>query len=252
MTTYVLVGGAWLGAWAWKDVARRLRALGHDVYPLSLTGLGERAHLASPAVDLDTHIADIVQLLESEDLRDVVLVAHSYGTMPVTGAADRAPGRIARLVYLDTGPVSDGVALADLDPPEVQRLVDQQIQQEGDGWRWPLPSWEVLEHTLAASLAGLSDEQRAYLRVHATPHPYGAFRQPLRLTRPDAAPLPKLAILCSFTEEQIREMIASGHPFGQAMAGPEWQFVELLTGHWPMFSEPERLASILHEAGTAR
>ena len=98
MATYVLVGGAWLGAWAWQDVTRRLRGQGHDVYPLSLTGLGDRIHLASPSVDLETHIADIVNTLESEDLHDVVLVAHSYSSVPVTGAADRAAERIAQLV----------------------------------------------------------------------------------------------------------------------------------------------------------
>src|SRR5215211_3562304 len=106
MTTYVLVGGAWLGGWCWQPVARRLHN-GHDAYPVTLTGLGERVHLASAEVDLDTHITDVVNLIEFEDLRDVVLLGHSYAGIVVTGAADRVPERIAQLVYLDTGALPD-------------------------------------------------------------------------------------------------------------------------------------------------
>src|SRR5215212_6364771 len=120
MTTYVLVAGAWLGAWAWQDVARRLRARGHEVYPLSLTGLGDRVHLASPEVNLETHIADIVNTLESEDLHDVVLLAHSYAGVPVTGAADRAAERIARLAYLDSAPTPNGLTFIETYPPEAR------------------------------------------------------------------------------------------------------------------------------------
>jgi len=101
MTTYVLVGGTWLGGWCWQHIARRLRDNGHETYPVTLTGLGERAHLASPQVDLDTHITDVVNLIEFEDLHEVVLLGHSYAGVVVTGAADRIPERISRLVYLD-------------------------------------------------------------------------------------------------------------------------------------------------------
>src|SRR3712207_6502509 len=89
MTAYVLVGGGWLGGWCWQKVARRLRDEGHDAYPATLTGLGERVHLASPQVDLETHIADVVNLIEFEDLHDVVLLGHSYAGLVVTGAADQ-------------------------------------------------------------------------------------------------------------------------------------------------------------------
>ena len=252
MATYVLVGGAWLGAWAWRDVTQRLRANGHEVYPLSLTGLGDRLHLASPAVDLETHIADIVYTLASEDLHDVVLVAHSYSSVPVTGAADRAHDRIASLVFVDTAPIPDGMAFIEIYPPDARQTVERQVAEQGDGWRWLLPSWDSLEHTFGASLAGISDAQRRRFRASAAPQPFGSFTQPLRLTRPDAAPLPKLAVLCEFTEAQMREMIAAGHPYALAMSGPEWRFVELPTSHWPMFSEPERLAAILHQAAAQR
>ena len=103
MTTYVLVGGAWLGGWAWQPVTRQLRQHGHDVHPVTLTGLGERSHLATPEVDLDTYLADVVDLIEAEDLHEVVLVGHSYAGLVVTGVADRIPERIALLAYLDAG-----------------------------------------------------------------------------------------------------------------------------------------------------
>jgi pimeloyl-ACP methyl ester carboxylesterase len=251
MTTYVLVGGAWLGAWAWQDVARRLWAHGHEVYPLSLTGLGNRVHLASPSVNLETHIADIVNTLESEDLHDVVLVAHSYSGAPVTGAADRAASRIAQLVFVDSAPLLDGMAFIEVYGPEGRPIVERAVAEQGDGWRWPLPSWDVLENTFGASLAGVTEEQRRRFRAFASPQPFGSFTQPLRLTQPDATPLPKLAVLCEFSEAQLREMIAAGHPYALCMSGPEWRFVELPTSHWPMFSEPDRLTDILDKAGHA-
>jgi pimeloyl-ACP methyl ester carboxylesterase len=244
---YVLVGGAWIGAWAWRDVARRLRAQNHEVYPLSLTGLGDRSHLASPEIDLETHIADIVTLLESEDLRDVILVAHSYSTMPVTGAADRIADRVKQLVYVDCSPIPDGMAFIDVYAPAEREMVERQVKEQGDGWRWPLPTWEELEAVLQASLAGVDEAQRAEFRARASDHPIGTFTQPLHLTR-SGEPLPKLGVLCSFSESQLQEMIAAGHPWTRQMSGPEWTYADLLTSHWPMFSRPADLAAILDEA----
>lgn len=100
MSVYVLVGGGWLGGWCWQRVACRLREEGHDAHPATLTGLGERVHLASPEVDLDTHITDVINLIEFEDLHNVVLLGHSYAGLVVTGVADRVPDRISKLVYL--------------------------------------------------------------------------------------------------------------------------------------------------------
>src|SRR3712207_1892066 len=124
MTTYVLVGGGWLGGWCWQKVARRLREEGHDVYPATLTGLGERVHLASPQVDLDTHITDVVNLIEFEDRHEVVLLGHSYASLVVTGVADKIPGRISELVYLDTAPLSDGACLIEKFPPELRKRTE--------------------------------------------------------------------------------------------------------------------------------
>src|SRR5215218_11345208 len=137
MATYVLVGGAWLGGWCWQPIARHLRDQGHNSYPLTLTGLGERAHLASPEVDLETHITDVVNLIEFEDLHDVVLVGHSYAGIVVTGVADRIPERISLLAYLDSGPSPDGVSFLDLQPPAARELLERLIEQEGEGWRLP-------------------------------------------------------------------------------------------------------------------
>ena len=117
MTTDVLVSGAWLGGWCWQRIARNLRVRGHVVYPVTLTGLGERVHLARPDVGLDTHISDVVNVLDYEDLTGVVLVGHSYAGAVITGVADRRPERLAQLIYLDTGPLSDGQALLDFYPP---------------------------------------------------------------------------------------------------------------------------------------
>src|SRR3954464_14085130 len=103
MTTYVLVPGMWIGAWAWRSVTERLRAGGHDVYPMTLTGVADRRHLGG--ADLDVHTTDITALIEVEDLTEVVLVGHSYGGYPVTAAADRIPGRIRHVVYVDSGPM---------------------------------------------------------------------------------------------------------------------------------------------------
>src|SRR5690349_14997844 len=109
MATFVLVPGFWLGGWVWERVAGELRAAGHEAYPVTLTGLGDRAHEATPRVDMDTHAADVAELLTGAGLEEVVLVGHSGGGMAVQLVADRAPGRIARAVYVDSGPLPDGM-----------------------------------------------------------------------------------------------------------------------------------------------
>ena len=167
MTTHVLVGGAWLGGWCWQPVTAQLRAQGHDVYPVTLTGLGERSHLASREVDLDTYIADVVNVIEVEDLQDVVLVGHSYAGLVVTAVADRIPERISLLTYLDSGPVPDATAYLDLQPPAASQLIERLVEEAGNGWQVPMPSWEELEGVLGASLAGLGPDERSQLRGRA-------------------------------------------------------------------------------------
>ena len=131
MATFVLVPGAWLGGWAWDDVADRLRSSGHEVRALTLTGLGDRATLASSEVDLERHVDDIVTAIEEADLRDVMLVGHSYGGIPVTGAVDRIPERIATVVYVDSGPALDGTAYIEMLPPPVREATERHVAEEG-------------------------------------------------------------------------------------------------------------------------
>jgi pimeloyl-ACP methyl ester carboxylesterase len=245
MTTYVLAGGAWLGGWAWQPVARRLRSQGHDVHPVTFTGLGDRSHLARPEVDLDTYLTDVVNLIEVEDLTDVVLVGHSYAGIVVTGVADRVPERISLLAYLDAGPSPDGAAFLDHQPPAVRELLERRVEEAGEGWRLPMPAWEELEGVMGASLEGLGPDERARMRAHAAAQPFRTWTQPLSLGNPARGRLPKLMITCSIPLAQVREMIAAGHPWFAELAGPEWSFLELPTGHWPMFSVPEPLASLL-------
>ena len=245
MAVFVLVGGAWLGGWCWQPVARRLREAGHETYPVTLTGLGERSHLSNPEVNLDTHITDVVNLIEFEDLRDVVLLGHSYAGIVVTGAADRVPERIAQLVYLDSGPVPDGVSFLDTQPPEIREHTERQVAEHGNGWLIPVPSWEELENVNGASLEGLGDWERRLMRSRAVAQPFGTYTQPLRLQkRADGAPTTTL-IANSFPLAKVREMIASGHPWFRDLGGPEWRLLELPTGHWPMFSRPDDLAEVL-------
>ncbi|GAA4454626.1 alpha/beta fold hydrolase [Phytohabitans houttuyneae] len=239
MTTFVLVPGFWIGGWAWDEVAASLRAAGHRVHPVTLTGVAENAHLATPETNLDTHTDDVVRLIEEEDLRDVVLVGHSGGGMPVTQAADRIPQRIKRVVYVDSGPLPDGVSQFDTNPPEEQERLRAQI---GDGHLLPVRDWDAQADP--ALLAGLDEATLATLRERSTPHPLGAATQPVRRTA-GGDDLPVALVACLFPVEQVEAMVAEGHPFFAAFRGGEIR--GLPTGHWPMFSEPKRLAEILDE-----
>ncbi|GIE91934.1 alpha/beta fold hydrolase [Actinoplanes regularis] len=239
MTTFVLVPGFFLGGWAWRPVTDTLRAHGHDVYPLTLTGLAERSHLASPAVDLAMHTDDVVNLLRWEDLHDVVLVGHSYGGLVTTNAADRIPERIARLVYVDTGPLPDGAAQADFAGPEQAARDRVVVDEQGDGWLLPPPPWA----DLAAGVEGVDGATLRRLAEHCTPQPYATATAPMRLTGAWEK-LPRSSISCSFSVAQI-EALAASAPLFRHMAGDNWRHTELPTWHWPMFSRPAELASLL-------
>ena len=183
----MLVPGACLGGWAWQDVATRLRALGHDVYPVTLTGLGERVHLASRSVDLETHIADVVNLLDYEDLGDAVLLGHSYAGVVVTAVADRRPERLQAVVYLDTGPLADGMAIVDVQTPEQRERQRREAEQGGEGWLWPAPDRETLVTGAYGSASGLEPADFELIAARATPQPYATFTTPLRLSGAAAA-----------------------------------------------------------------
>jgi len=241
MAPFVLVPGAWLGGWAWRDVAARLRDRGHDVYPITLTGLGERVHLARPEVDLETHIADVVNTVQWNDLEDVILAGHSYAGTVITGVAERIPDRIQHLVYVDSAPLADGMAMVDLYPPDALTTLRQSVDQAGDGWRWPFPGFEELAKN--ASLAGLGEPARALIAAKAVAHPWATYTQPLRLQHADTETTPYQQVLIAC--DDMRGLIAAGVPQIAAMTAPPWHYLELETGHWPMFSAPAELTAML-------
>ena len=242
MTTFVLIGGFWIGAWAWREVAARLTAAGHLVFPLSLTGLGERKAQAAPGVGLETHVADVVHFIISGDLHDVVLVGHSGAGAIITIVADRIPERLAGLVYVDSGPVPDGACIADFSGPTGRADTIRKAAYQGDGWRIALPPWSELGEPM---LAGLDTAKREFFRANAADQPLRVAIDPVRLRGKQRGAIPCRAILCTIPAVAVRGMIASGNPWFAPMAGPEWTLSELPTGHWPMLSEPGRLAGML-------
>jgi len=235
MTTYVLVSGLWLGGWAWHDVTAALRGAGHEVFPLTLTGVADRSHLLGPGVDLDTHTEDIVRLVETEDLRDVVLVGHSYGGMPVSAAALRLRERIARVIYVDSGPLPVGTT---------QLSMSGEPAGEDEGDALPPREWDAGADPVL--LAGLDQAALERLRTRATPHPRASVIQPLG-ARATSVDLPTTLVACAFAVEQVEEMMAADHPFFSGLT--EAEVVPLPTGHWPMLSEPPALAGILEQRG---
>ncbi len=244
MTTFVLVPGFWLGAWAWRAVTDDLRGRGHEVYPMSLTGLGERVHLARPETDIEVHVADVMNLLRYEDLRDVILVGHSYAGLVVTAAADRAPERIGQLAFVDSGPLPDGFCQNDFNTPEGREENAKEVAEYGDGWRLPPPPWAVL----AESVPEVDEATVARLTERAVPQPWASAISPVRLTGAWET-IPRLGILSSFTVENARGMAVS-QPMFQHMVGEMWRYEELPTWHWPMFSRPAALAGLLHRAAS--
>ena len=232
MATFLIAHGAWSAAWAWKKMRPVLAARGHDVYIPTYTGLGERAHLASRQVGLETHIADVLGTLEYEDLWDVVLVGHSYGGMVATGVADRAGARVRRLVYLDAFVPRDGQSLLDLLPLDVAARMREAARTTGEGWR--VPPNPVPPDTSEADLA--------WLMPRRVMHPLRAFEERIHLTGPEGA-VPRVYIYCT--------RIAPGDVFGpfaeRARREPGWQYLELEASHSPNVTMPVALAAVLEK-----
>ncbi|MFE2109787.1 alpha/beta fold hydrolase [Kitasatospora sp. NPDC059463] len=225
MTDFVLVAGAWLGAWAWDEVVPGLRAAGHGVHPLTLTGLAERR--GEPAGQ-QTHVQDVVDLVTARDLREVVLVGHSYSGIPVGQAAERIGDRLARLVLVDGNVPVDGQAFVDAGPWGV--AVAEAIGAN-DGF-WPPPA--------AADFAGqgLTGEQIARLVAGSTPHPGDTLTQPAALAGRLAA-LPATYLTCLLDSPEPPPAVAA------LVRDAGWHHATLDTGHWPMFSRPADLAEAL-------
>ena len=175
--------GGWGGGWEWTAVARALRERGHEVYTPTLTGMGERAHLGGPEVGLATHVEDVVAVLEQEDLNEVLLCAHSYGGMPVTGAADRVSARIRLIVYVDALVPSDGQSAFDLLPDAFVEFARAAAAEHGHGWRVPIPAELLPPEGLIAD-----DERTRYVN-RLRDQPLGSFSEPINLSaRPTGFP----------------------------------------------------------------
>ena len=172
-TTYVLVHGAWHGSWCWKSVRAALQSAGHNVFTPTLTGLGERSHLNSAAINLSMHIADIVNLIRWEELSDVVLCGHSYAGCVIAGVADQIPDRIRALVFLDAFVLENGESLMDILPPEVPQAVREFARTTGEGWKLnPIP----------AELFGVRDpHDAAWVDAQCTPQAIATFEERIKL-----------------------------------------------------------------------
>jgi pimeloyl-ACP methyl ester carboxylesterase len=246
----VLVPGACLGGWAWQQVAGLLRERGHPVYPVTLTGLGERVHLASTDTDLNTHVSDVVNLLDFEGLQEAVVVGHSYAGVVVTAVADRRPERLNAVVYLDTGPLPDGTAIVDVQSPDQREQQQRQVKENGHGWLWPVPDRATLESGMFGSTSGLGDRHFSLLEQRATAQPYATFTTPLTLGGGPSPGVRRVAIFGSAGGTDLttlRRLIADGDPRAMTFAAEDWELHELPTGHWAMFSMPGPLAELLHQ-----
>jgi pimeloyl-ACP methyl ester carboxylesterase len=230
MAIFLFVPGAWLGGWCWRDVAARLRAGGHTVVPATLTGLGERAHLLSPEIGLQTHVADIVGLLRYRDLNEVMLVGHSYGGTVITAVAEQAADRIRRLVYLDASVPRDGESNNDVVGPEMAAQLRSWAAAGGEGWRVP-PASYVTER--------LPSGARPWVEERLTPHPLRTFEEPVQLRSSAAAALPRAFIRT--TRSALYDRLLEG----ARAAG--WYCRELQGGHYAMLTEPQAVAAALTE-----
>ncbi|MCZ7646047.1 MAG: alpha/beta fold hydrolase [Planctomycetota bacterium] len=227
MRNFVLVPGAWHGGWCWRRLVPLLREAGHAAHPITLTGLGERAHLATPETGLEVHVRDVLGVLECEDLREVILVGHSYAGCVAAGVAARAPERLARLAILDGFLPADGQSLGDLKGAAWVERIAERAHRAGCAWLVPPPDNDTF---------GVTDPADAdWLRRKLTPHPLRAFLEPVRIARPLAREgFGKTYIQCRLPGERAWET-----------PDPAFERVELEAGHDAMLSAPRALADLL-------
>lgn len=228
MADIVLVHGAWHGSWCWRRVLPLLWLAGHRVVPVTLSGLGERAHELSPDITLDTHVADVVTAMRAEECSDAVLVGHSYGGMVVTGAADRLGTEVGRLVYVDGVVPVPGEAWSTRNPASVQ--AERRAAIERHGFLPPPPP----------SAFGLTGADAAWVERRQTPQPGGVYDAPLPFDADRWASLPRTFVDCTTpalaTIDPSRQLVRSQ---------PGWEVVALDTGHDPMISAPADLVAVL-------
>ena len=230
--TFVLVHGGFHGGWCWSRVAALLRARGHTVYTPTQTGCGERSHLLSKSITLDTFVDDIANVLKWEDLHEVVLVGHSFGGIAITGVADRMPNRLRQLIYLDSLILEGGQCAFDLlDKPLVAARLKAAETNGGVYIEAPTPSF-----------FGIVDpDQVEFLRARLTPHPLGTYTSPLRLAHPVTNGLPAVYVHC------IDPLYGGLTKTRDWVGATGMRAVELATGHDAMVSAPGPLAELLEQ-----
>ncbi|HKX44381.1 MAG TPA: alpha/beta hydrolase family protein [Burkholderiaceae bacterium] len=232
MSDFVLVHGAWHGAWCWQRIVAPLWAAGHRAYAVTLTGSGERAHLLAPTITLQTHIADVVGVIEAEELRDAVVVGHSYAGIVITGVADRlvttSSSTIGRLVYLDAVVPRPGEAWSSTHSDETRAQRRRAIAETGT---IPAPD---------PAAFGLAGGDRAWVARRQTPHPGAVYDETLNFDADRLAALPKTFVDC--TDPALPTIAESRR---RARTEPGWSVVEIATGHDAMVSAPRALLEIL-------
>jgi len=235
LPSIVLVPGHWLGAWAWDAVAADLRRRGHQVTAVTLPGLEpDNPERASTTVAQQAEALNATVNAAAADGSPVVLVAHSGAGFPVSVLLDHEPTAIARVIYVDSGPTSDGSAFDADVAPEVEEV--------------PLPPFEALAAG-GASLEGLSKHDLERFRARAVPVPGPVMREPVRLGNDARRDVPSTIIACSFPSEVVMQMAREGHPMMAEVATlRDLELVDLPTGHWPMWSLPTDLASAISSA----
>ena len=233
--TFVLVHGGGHGGWCWQRVARPLRALGHEVYTPTLTGLGERSHLMTRDTDLDTHINDVVNVLKYEDLTNVILVGHSYGGMVITGVADRALSRIGHLVFLDAAHPKNGEGLWREDGPQHPARAQGRIVNGVELILWP-------DTPIISAYGVTKPEDLAWMKDKLTPHPWKSMVQPLRLTNEAAVMrIPRTDIWRPAQGTKLPPDVATK---STRNGQPVW---EINTGHDMMVTAPKAVIEIFLE-----
>jgi len=226
-TDVILVPGFWLGAWAWEAVADALRSKGLGVVALTLPGL-ESTESDRSAVTMDDHVAAVVEALRSSAADRRVLTVHSGAALPGSAAMDRVPELIDHVVWVDTWPLPDGMAMN----PDFAAA------------EYPLPSWEDLERD-GNSLDGLGTEVLDQFRRRAVPQPAASLREPIHLHNPARLEIPTTMVCASATSEQVHAWLESGAPIVQALRDHRVTYVDLPTGHWPMWSKAKELADVI-------
>jgi pimeloyl-ACP methyl ester carboxylesterase len=237
LPTFVLIHGAFHGGWCWRRVADRLASAGARVFTPTMTGLGERAHLLDPDVGLETFIRDALGVIDAEEITDCILVGHSFGGMVISGVADRRPGAIRRLVYLDAVIPENGRSALDLLPADIAALRRQGAEESSGGLSIPVPS--------AANFDVPPGPDIAWLERRLTPHPLAAYADPIALRAPVGNGLPRSYIHC------IAPLYRAITPSYERVSGePGWNMIDLATGHDAMITAPELTAQALLNCAT--